>query len=446
MTMASIKFLIQSTSTSAPIYARLSLSRTQIFKRKTGLYVDAKAWSKKTGFPIAKDDNGKKLKNQLKDLEADLLKRVNKHHAEGATIDGDWLLLSIDIFFKRISENNQQSELLLDAIQTFIDSAPLRQNSKGSTGLSKSRIQGIKRLKSLVSEFLGRKKNSFKVSEVDISFSKKFSTWLHHDQGFATSYTLKMIDNIKTVCNDAEVNGIEVSSQLKKVKGGKIKNEVILYLSPEEQEKILSVHLKSEALKNARKWLILGCHIGQRGGDLLELTEKNLTTFNNEPVLELTQKKTGKHVHIPLDQQAKKIIDSGFPRAISMQKFNEYIKLICKEAEINEVVKVGKICMVPKDEGSDVKVKRKVVEEYQKWEVVASHICRRSFATNLHGKLAPPYIMSITGHSSEKEYLKYIGKTSGDYVSSIAAFFQQQDKETKNKPQFKIIRNEAVNQ
>lgn len=444
--MASIKYLIQSTTTSAPIYARLSLSRSQVFKRKTGLFVDAKAWSKKTGFPIAKDDSGKILKNQLKDLEADILKRVNKHHSEGSTIDGDWLLRSINLFFKRISENEDQSELLIDSIQCFIDTAGLRRNSRGGTGLSKSRIQGIKRLKSLVAEFLGRKKSSCKVSDVDLSFSKKFSAWLHNDQGFAKSYTLKMIDNLKTVCNDAELNGIDVSTQLKKVTGGKIKNEVIIYLSPEEQDLILRADLKSEALLNARKWLILGCHIGQRVGDLLSITDKNLTTFKGEPVIELTQKKTGKHVHIPLDKQAREILKNGFPRAISSQKLNDYIKEVCRQAGINNKITAGKICMMPISQGSDIKVKRKVVQELEKWEFTSSHICRRSFASNLYGKLAQPYIMSITGHSSEKEFLGYIGKTSGDYVSSIAAFFQKQEEESRKEPQFKVIRNKAVNQ
>lgn len=446
MTMASIKFLIQSTSTSAPIYARLSLSRTQVYKRKTGLYVDAKAWSKKTAFPIAKDDSGKKLKNQLKDLEADILKRVNKHHSDGATIDGDWLLRSIDIFFKRVSENPEQSELLLDAVQCFVDNAPLKRNSRGGTGLSKSRIQGIQRLGSLLAEFLGRKKSSCKVSDVDIPFSKSFSNWLHNDQGYAKSYTLKMIDNLKTICNDAALNGVEVSSQLKQVTGGKVKKEAVIYLTLEEQERILNTELESEALKNARRWLILGCHVGQRVEDLLSLTEKNLVTHKGKMVLELTQRKTGKHVHVPLDHWAREILQDGFPRRISSQKLNLYLKEVCRKAGINEIVRAGISCIVPLKKGSDVKVKRTVIKELEKWEFIASHVCRRSFCSNLFGKLEPPYITAMTGHSSEKDFLSYIGKTSGDHVPTISDFFDKQEAETKKEPQFKVIRNKAVNQ
>ena len=44
--MATIKFLLQSTSSTAPIYLRLSLGRNNTLKRKTGFVIDAKAWGK----------------------------------------------------------------------------------------------------------------------------------------------------------------------------------------------------------------------------------------------------------------------------------------------------------------------------------------------------------------------------------------------------------------
>ena len=53
--MATIKYLLQSKANSTPIYLRLSLGRNKTLKRKTGLIIDPKYWSSKTGFPIAKD-------------------------------------------------------------------------------------------------------------------------------------------------------------------------------------------------------------------------------------------------------------------------------------------------------------------------------------------------------------------------------------------------------
>lgn len=441
--MATIKFLIQSKSSSAPIYARLSLGRKQVYKRKTGFYIDYNQWSKTTGFPKSKSSNGRELKSTLKNLELAIQDKLYKDSKEGKEINGDWLLNSIDLHFERISTSEFESEYLTDGIQEYLNGADFRDNSKGGKGLSQSRILGIKRLKSLLEEFAGKKK--YKVREVDLSFANKFQSWMFTDQNYSKSYTLKMIDNLKTVCYNAELNGVKTNPQLKKVKGGKLKNENIIYLSKEELNRIKDLELHSEAYTNARKWLILGCNIGQRGGDLLNITEKNLTIRKETKVIELTQQKTGKLVTIPLSFEAKEIINDGFPRKISMQKFNEHIKKICKKANINELIHTGKICMIPKNQGSSEKVKRKIFNDYEKWELVTSHICRRSFASNLHERLPLPYIMSITGHTSEKSYLNYIGKTSADYVESIADFFERDRKQSNQENKLTIVQDKASN-
>jgi integrase len=441
--MASIKYLLQSKKTSAPIYARLSLGRNLVFKRKTGLYINPHKWSNQTGFPKGKDEDSKVIKNDLKELELYVLNRLNQDNSKGVKINGNWLQRIIDLYFERISENTEKSDNLLDAVQDYIDNAGLRRNSKGGTGLSKSRIQGISRLKSLLAEYLGHKE--VKVSEVNVSFANKFSSWMHIKRNYAKSYTLKMVDNLKTVCKDAELHGIRTNSQLNNIKGGKIKNEKIIYLSHEEQEKILNTDLDSHALENARKWLILGCNIGQRGGDLLKLSEDNLTTKEGVSVIELTQQKTGKHIYIPINETVKEIIGTGFPKPISMQKFNKHIKIICKEAGLNEIISTTKICLSKESEKSNIRIKRKVQGDYEKWELITSHVCRRSFATNLHGHMPLPYIMNITGHTTEKTYLNYIGKTSADYVSQIAYYFDKQDKKRKKEADFKIIRNQVAN-
>ena len=84
----SIKYLIQSKGNSAPIYLRLSLGRGSVFKRKTGFIViiEVKKWSKTTGLPIAKDKDTKKLKEELKELENVVLKRLNVESSIGTTI------------------------------------------------------------------------------------------------------------------------------------------------------------------------------------------------------------------------------------------------------------------------------------------------------------------------------------------------------------------------
>lgn len=112
-----------------------------------------------------------------------------------------------------------------------------------------------------------------------------------NNQNYSESYARKKIDDIKTVCNDAKIDGIETNLQLDKIKGGKHKKEFIIYLTPEELEQIENTNLVSDAHKNVRKWFLLGCQIGQRGGDLLSITEKNFVSRDDLDVIELKQEK-----------------------------------------------------------------------------------------------------------------------------------------------------------
>ena len=92
--------------------------------------------------------------------------------------------------------------------------------------------------------------------------------------------------------------------------------------------------------------------------------------------------------------------------------------------------------------GKGNKEKRKVSGTYPKWELMASHVCRRSFCTNLYGALPTPLIMSISAHSSEKMLLNYIGKDSLDFAQQIADFYTLQALREKKEPQLKVVKPE----
>ena len=185
--------------------------------------------------------------------------------------------------------------------------------------------------------------------------------------------------------------------------------------------------------------MLLGCNLGQRGSDLLNLNETNFITRNGLEVIELKQQKTDKNVTIPVLEKTKEIIKSGLPYKISIQKFNKHIKEICKIAEIHELIRDSKITVIEKGKGN--KEKRKISGTYPKWELMSSHVCRRSFCTNLYGILPTPLIMSISAHSSEKMLLNYIGKDSLDFAQQIADFYTLQALKEKNQPQLQVIKN-----
>ncbi len=434
--MATIKFILQSKSDNAPIYLRLSLSKSKTLKRKTGLSFNPKNWSNDKGLPKQNYSDEKNLTSDLRKLKGFVLDKVNDANSKGVEVTGDWLKHQIDIHFERITEN-KQSELIVDAIQNLFNNADFRKNAKGGIGLSKSRKNAYSSLKNIFTDY--QKENSYKVKEVNVKFANDFLKYLINDKKYSKSYALKKIADLKTVCFDAETEGIKTHPQLRKIDSTKSKNETIIYLTPLELETIAKTDITNEALQNARKWLLLGCNIGQRGGDLLNLNENNFVIRNGYEVIELKQQKTGKNITIPVLQTTKDILETGLPYKISIQKLNEHIKEVCRLSKINEKIKGGIIEVTKEGEGN--KHKRKKYGTFQKHELITSHVCRRSFATNQYGILPTPLIMQITAHSTEKMFLNYIGKNSLDYAQQIADFYTLQAQKEKKEPQLNVIKN-----
>lgn len=440
-TMATLKFILQSKSENAPIYLRLSNGRKNpIIYRKIGLSINHLDWSKTTGLPKQTTPNNKKLSTKLKKLNTYVIEKLNDVDTENETLNGNWLKFQIDLFFERITEN-KKSELIIDAIQDIIDNAETRKNAKGGLGISKSRVNSYKSLKNIISEYQGTKK--YKVKEVNVNFAKDFLKYLINAKKYQISYASKKIADLKTVCFDAEVNGIPVHYQLKKIDSTKPTNENIIYLSNAELTKIENTELPTDALKNVRKWLLLGCNIGQRGGDLLNINESNFINRNGLQVIEIKQQKTNKNITIPVLETTKQILNTGLPYKISIQKFNEHVKTVCKLAKINEIIKGGIIEVTEKGKGKTHK--RKVNGNYPKWQLIGSHVCRRSFASNLYGLLPTPLIMQITAHSTEKMLLNYIGKQGLDYAQQIADFYTLQAQKEKKESHLTVVKN-ASNQ
>ncbi|MFD2433637.1 tyrosine-type recombinase/integrase [Mesonia maritima] len=452
--MATVYFLYRSTRKKAPLTIRLQDNNAKgqkfQFQAKTELEVTKEFWEKTRHKKRNVTASDKKIisdvNNELSELEESVLK-VYKNEKPNPEIK-DWLKNTVHNYFNPIKEE-KRSDLITDCITYVIDTANIRENSKNGLGLSKSRINSYKNLLKIIEKYQ-KDKSPIKVKNVDIRFGKDFLNWLINKQYYSESYARKKVDDL-TVCRDAEIDGIETSTQLSKVKGGKPQKEHIIYLSQQELEIIENIHIVSPALQNARKWLLFGCHIGQRGSDLLTINENNFVERQGLEVIELKQKKTGKNVTIPILEKTKEILKEGLPKKISIQKLNTYFKDVCKLAGIDQLTAGSKIVMVDK-KGNEISknekgkyiekgVKRTVVGTYPKHELVTSHVCRRSFATNLYGTLPTALIMQITAHSTEKMFLKYIGKNALDYAQQIADFYELQKLKENKEPQLNIIKN-----
>ncbi len=431
--MATLKFLLQSKSETSNIYVRYSVNRKTILYRKTGFIINAKDWSEANNQPIQKDEITKALKVKLDKLAIAINEKYNDANANGIEITGDWLQTQIDIF--NCKTPIVALDLLTNYIQKYIDEAPYKTNQKGEFGLSISRVKNIKLFLNTILKYENDafKGKSIIIKNINIQFAEKFKMYLFN-KGYSINYVGKNISNLLTICNDANRNDIEISTQTKNIKSLSERKapEDVIFLNEDEQELIKNVPLLREALINARKWLLLGCLIGQRGGDLLSITANNFKDINGIKIIELKQQKTGKLVAIPLLPEAIEIIESGLPYKIALTHFNEHIKDVCKIAGINTPTKGRK---------KTTKNNPTIKGVYPKYEVVSSHICRRSFATNFYGRIPTPVLMNITAHGTEKMYLQYIGKTTYDNAFQMLEYFSKLTPKERVEPKLEVIKN-----
>ena len=96
-----------------------------------------------------------------------------------------------------------------------------------------------------------------------------------------------------------------------------------------------------------------------------------------------------------------------------MNDFNEKIKKIAELAGLDE--------WVPLSHKYGKEIKEKM---YRKYELISSHICRRSFATNMYLRgVDPEIIMTNTGHSSLKTLFSYIKVTKREKAFKLYEYF-----------------------
>ena len=259
-------------------------------------------------------------------------------------------------------------------------------------------------------------RKTFKISDANLDFVSQFNSYCI-EEGYGQNTISRAVKYFKTVCYHAQSNGVETSFQLKSIK---IKPESIdkVILSKDELKSIADISLENEYLDNARDWLLISCETAQRISDFMRFDKNSIVTRDGDTYIEFTQVKTSKLMVMPLNEVVNKILEkrSGdFPRKISDQKFNKYIKEVCQLAGLTQIIKGSKL---------DANTKRKVKGEFPKYELVTSHIGRRSFATNYYGIIPTSLLIAATGHKSEKEFLGYIGKAEGESAKQLAQYFK----------------------
>ena len=401
--MKVFQFLIQKKKNEgdAIIYVRMRVGRKIDLKQRTMFHVPIKNWDEKMGVvKNAKTSELKELVVALSNVRLRLENAYLKAELNQEKIDTQW--------FHNILHRNPQKEGSLP--DTLIDYFDYYITVKKSTAAAQS-LKKWSSVRQKIIAYETDRKYKVKLKDVNEKFRIDFEDYCKGKEKLSANYFERVLSFIKTICKHAGQNDLEISPQLH---GLRAKKETVhnIYFTREEIELIHRTPMPSEELENSKDWLIISCNTAQRISDFMHFSKDDLvdmvTGAECIKAIRIKQQKTGKLLEIPIFKMVKEIMDKragNFPTSISDQRYNVNIKKVCQIVGLNQLVYGSKM---------DKKTKRLIKGQFPKWELVSSHIGRRTFATCQFGHLPNTHIMAYTGHTTEKQLLAYIGKPQNE--------------------------------
>ncbi|MBX4206071.1 site-specific integrase [Candidatus Microgenomates bacterium] len=417
--MATVNFLYRSTKDKANLQVRLLYrfnNKDFVFGANTKFETTKDYWSKdhkRKSRDIKLTNKQTEVNTELNKIENHILKSFNAFSPDA--INKEWLQTEIDHYYNPPKEAEILPKELIKYIDYYIE---IKRNE-----VSNGTIQKCNVIKQLIIRHQTHLKKIFLITDVDSHFKNQFEKYCLSNH-YAPNTIARAIKFVKTICNHAKSNGLEISYQVDNIKT-KFQKVDSIYLNFEELQKIENIKKQklTESLDNAKDWLIISAYTAQRVSDFMRFNIDMIRVEDGESFIEFTQKKTNKIMTVPLHPKVLQILKKRggeFPYAISDQKYNDYIKKVCEIAGLTDLVYGSKKTETESKSG----IFRKETKEFRKCDLVSSHIGRRSFATNFYGTIPTSLLINITGHSSEILFLTYIGKSNKDLAKETHKYFK----------------------
>jgi site-specific recombinase XerD len=414
-----IKIIIKSNN----LYCRLISGRQIDISKKLGISIPMQFWDKKnekikTSYNF---ENRDKINAKLYKLKGKITNKFNFDNINGEVIDGQWLEIAINEAFNKtvLNKGEKWKVYLLDFCQHWLE----------NEGLKVKDLKSYENFVRHLTNFL-KSKNllKLKIKETTNKTIQEFIDFMIADN-FSIETTKRQATRFKTFLHSAVTHNLQVDNNYKLAISVEQKTQdqtqevKEIYLNEQEIESIYNLDYSHNLmLDNIRDNFIIGLHTGLRLSDF-----NNRLDINNiiDGFIEIKPRKTVKKgimVSIPLHRYVIQILNKrngNLPKKVNDVQFNESIKDVCQDAEINEITQ-GYVF--------DTVTKRNKLDNYKKHELVSSHICRRSFATNLFGKVPNYVIQAVGGWSTEKMMLHYIKKSNREQAEELKKYWDNNDK------------------
>jgi len=415
--MATVKAFIRTTTKGNNVNIRFRLSdgrNIQLF-HKSEITVNPEIWDSKKETIKAKvlyhDTERNNFNNSIAERKNVMLQVYNRQPNK-ESITTELFETEIDkALYPEKYLSPKDLNTLFKYIANFIEEAPNRKDKTTGRPLAYNNIQQYRATEKHLKAFAKSiRKKDFDFYDIDQDFYDKFVEYLQSEitvvenkitkvlkESFTQNSVGKHIRVLKLMLNEAKKHGCNTNPYYSNFH---VFTEEIdtIYLDENELQQLKDTDFsKIPHLDRVRDWFLLLAWTGCRFSDL----EKVAKTDIKDGFITFRQQKTNNKVVIPLHPVVLEILekyDYNLPTAITNQRFNEYIKNAAKIAGIN-----GTETMTRTVGG------KLITEKFEKYEQISSHTGRRSFCTNMYKRGLPTLmIMSISGHRTEKSFLKYI--------------------------------------
>jgi hypothetical protein len=270
------------------------------------------------------------------------------------------------------------------------------------------------------------KKREIDFNTIDYEFYVDYKTYLMQKHNLSNNTIGKHFQIIKLLMNEATEMGINTNLAYKSKKFVVLReNSDSIYLNDTEINAIENLNLTNNLdLQHTRDLFIIGCRTGLRFSDFTRLKSQCM----NDGFIEISQEKTNNKVVIPIHKSVEAIFNKYngvLPTACTNQEFNRRLKEI---AQMVDLLNINTSITITKGG-------KEITANYPKYELVTTHTARRSFATNEYLQGTPTLmIMAITGHRTERSFMKYIKVTKRDEAERLKQLWI-----TRERTQLKVV-------
>ena len=377
------------------LYVRYNYDRTRRTLISTGYNIKPEHWDTKKKWI-------KRACPQYNEIDLVLTKITSKlgeilTNAIDNSIDPTIEYVLLELEKNREYEQRSNRVNLFDTLERYI--------IEKTPSVTADQIKDYKTLRKHLMNFKEYSSQPITFRNLNLKFYNEFMEYLYYKAkkrdgtiGLLTNSAGKVVRLLKGFVNYQIAKGVIPSIDMKNFKVVEEETDAV-YLSEKELAAIYALRLSDDKqLEEIRDVFIVGCFTGLRYSDLSTLCPEHIDLENGN--INLKQRKVHKAVVIPMIDYVPEIFTKysyDLPKVTSYT-FNERVKELGQRAKLKQKIEVVR-----------KKGKNREKKIFEKWEMISSHTCRRSFCTNMYLSGFPAEeLMRISGHKSQAAFMRYI--------------------------------------